>query len=64
MKRYRLIFSFENAKWMPMMIRTLLKANVRWRTAVRHLTPEQYEMRMAAMFFLQAAQVGLDVEEA
>jgi hypothetical protein len=38
MKRYRLILNFDAAKWMPPMIRSLLKANVRWRTIVRYMT--------------------------
>ena len=43
MKRYRCILSLEGADWMPPVIRSLFKANVRWRTIVRRLTPEQFD---------------------
>jgi hypothetical protein len=43
MKRYRCILSLEGATWLPAWIRTLIKANVRWRTVVRWLTPEQFD---------------------
>jgi len=33
-------------------------------TFVAYLTPEQAEYQLAAMWFLQAYKIGLDVEEA
>jgi hypothetical protein len=58
MKRYRLKLS------LPGKAGTILRLFPNALTFVAYLTPEQAEYQLAAMWFLQAYKIGLDVEEA
>jgi hypothetical protein len=58
MKRYRLKLS------LPGKAGTILRFFPNALTFVAYLTPEQAEYQLAAMWFLQAYKIGLDVEEA
>jgi hypothetical protein len=57
MKRYRLKLS------LPGKAGTILRLFPNALTFVAYLTPEQAEYQLAAMWFLQAYKIGLDVEE-
>ncbi len=57
MKRYRLKLS------LPGKAGTILRLFPNALTFVAYLTPEQAEYNLAAMWFLQAFNIGLDVEE-
>jgi hypothetical protein len=58
MKRYRLKLS------LPGKAGTILRLFPNALTFVAYLTPEQAEYQLAAMWFLQAYKIGLEVEEA
>ena len=58
MKRYRLKLS------LPGKAGTILRLFPNALTFVAYLTPEQAEYQLAAMWFLQAFKIGLEVEEA
>ena len=58
MKRYRLKLS------LPGKAGTILRLFPNALTFVAYLTPEQAEYNLAAMWFLQAFKIGLEVEEA
>ena len=58
MKRYRLKLS------LPGKAGTILRLFPNALTFVAYLTPEQAEYQLAALRFLQAYKIGLDVEEA
>lgn len=58
MKRYRLKLSLPGKAGM------IGKLFPNALTFVAYLTPDQAEYQLAAMFFLQAYKIGLEVEEA
>lgn len=58
MKRYRLKLS------LPGKAGTILRLFPNALTFVAYLKPEQAEYNLAAMWFLQAFNIGLEVEEA
>jgi hypothetical protein len=67
MKRYRLKLSLPPTRikifGISVDLTSILKAAPNALVIVKYLTPEQAEYQLAAMWYLQAFGIGLDIEE-